>query len=148
MAIDLTTYSRNRCVAWNTAEKKGVYSNDLLDDAGKPDPAKCALYGVDVAVVKPITVADLPDAYASGATAALAALASEWNMTPDDVTWHLVLNARLQDEANETVKAHRPVSDKAKERAYTTMVKSLAAAHGINEAEAAKRFADVLSALK
>ena len=150
--IKLSDYERNRCVGWQTTAKdprgKGVYSADLIGEDGAVNAAMCQTLGIDPATVKPIKVEDLPAEYAQGSSEALAKLASEWEMSADDVVWHLVLNARLQDAANESVKLHRPVSDVAKTRAYTTMVAALAAQHGISKPEAEKRFADVLSALK
>lgn len=151
MAFDLRSFSRNRCVGWVRSEQakaagmkdvpgvgKGVYSGDLTDDDGNVSPARIKVYtdagvAIDPADVRPITVNDLPAPYSHSAKSALEAYVDEWNrdakpdekITANELMWRLVLNARLQDEANETVKRHRPVTDKAKERAYSTLVKAM-----------------------
>ena len=146
-SLDLKDFSRNRCVGWIsqaqakaagmkdvTTAGKGIYSNELTDDSGNVNAERCALFNIDPADVRSITVDDLPKEYGTSAKAALAAYVAEWNVgvkdasehiTADELVWRLILNARMQDEANETVKRHRPVTDKAKERAFSTIVKAL-----------------------
>jgi hypothetical protein len=141
--FDAKKMTRNRCIGWDPkgdgGKGAGIYAQDYLDAKGNVDTAACSKDGINPALVKLITVADLPGDYANGPKAALTKLASEWSnekdkWTPDEVAHYLALSARMQDEANESVKRHRPVTDRAAERAASTMTKILRA-QGKSEAE-------------
>lgn len=131
----LEEMTRNKTVGWDPKANKGkggaVGTSDLMDDDGKTvNVEKCKAFGVNPDTVRFITVADLPPDYAKGPDHALRALAKEWTTkdvvwTMQDVVYFLVLQSRLQDAANESLKAHRPVSDKAKDRASSTIIREL-----------------------
>jgi len=161
-AFTIKEMTRNRCVGWATPEQivemrkagseinfskvaAGIYTKDLLDDKGNVNTAACAAAGIQPASVTLITVNDLPADFANGPKAALTKLATEWSTdkvkwTPDEVAHYLAINARLQDEANESVKRHRPVTDKALDRAKSTLTKMLRAS-GKSDADIAKALA-------
>ena len=141
-AFKLTDLQRNRTLAWDKAGNKGagkaVTTSDLMKDDGvTPDPELCAKYGVDPKAVTYLTIDDLPEAFRKSATDAVRALAAEWSQgakdadgkpvkwTPDEVAWYLVIQSRLQDAANASIKAHRPVSDKALDKAVFTIIRNL-----------------------
>lgn len=44
-------------------------------------------------------------------------------MSNDDYVWSLVIADQMQVLANDSVKAHRPVTDRAKDRALSTLTK-------------------------
>lgn len=136
--FDIAKVNRNRCVGWVSegftlpdGEKvkkggKGVYTSDLMDDNGNVLPNLCTHYGIDPTTVKQLTVADIPAEYSQGVKQAVAKLAEEWSksyISADDVIWDLVISARMQEAANESVKQHRPVTDKAIDRAISSMMK-------------------------
>lgn len=143
-AFNPTSITRGRTVAWGVkkpGEKPGaITSVDLQDDNGKVDLEACKRFGVNPDVVRDITINDLPAEYAKGVKDALTKMAAEWSVgakdendkpvrwTPDDVAYYLVLQSRMQDAANETIKQHRPVSDKALDRATSAIVKNMKSA--------------------
>src|SRR5205814_820986 len=107
-------------------------SADLTNDEGVVNIEACKALNIDPKSVTFITLNDLPGDYANGPKSALTKLAAEWSndrvkWTPDEVAHYLALSARMQDEANESVKAHRPVTDTARERGASTMTKILRA---------------------
>ena len=150
-AFKMSEIKRNRTLAWDKTRNKGaggaVTTSDLMDDNGNVDNAACAKYGIDPKTVTFITVNDLPEAYRKGPKEALAALAAEWSTgkdddgnlvkwTPDEVSHFLVLGSRMQDAANASIKAKRPVSDKALDKAVNVVIKSLKS-QGKSQAEVA-----------
>lgn len=136
--FDVTKVTRNKCLAWdpkgNAGKGSGVYTNDVVDDKGNVVPAECAKYGIDPATVGYITAADMPAPMRESAKAAVAYAAKESNMTVDDYIWSLAVADIMQGLANDSVKAHRPVTDKAKDRAAGTLRKVLEA-QGKSKAE-------------
>ena len=150
-AFKMGEIKRNRTLAWDKTKNKGaggaVTTSDLLDESGNVDAALCSKYGVKPEAVTFITVADLPEAFRKGPKEALAALATEWSVgknedgspvkwTPDEVAHFLVLGSRMQDAANASIKAKRPVSDKALDKAVNVVIKSLKS-QGKSQAEVA-----------
>lgn len=152
-AFKLEEITRHRTVGWGilkAGEKpQAITTAHLSDDDGniltgdalaaKIKSFPKVVSPVDTKNLTPITVADLPKEYAQDAKSALAKLAAEWSdgakdengkpvkWTPDDVAHYLVLQSRMQDAANASIKVHRPVSDKALDRGVTTMVKGMKA---------------------
>ena len=129
---------RARPVGWNPGDGKtkasAIMSNDLTADDGTVLVEQCKTLNIDPATVKPLTLADLPPAYAQGAKEALAALAREWKWSEADTLYSLVIDSRLQQAVNDTLKKVRPVTDTAVDKAISTMRRSLRAA-GKTDAE-------------
>lgn len=149
-AFKTSEITRNRTIGWGkvkAGEKaRAITTADVLDNDGNiltGDALAARIKGfAECGPIKPedctlITVADLPAEYAKSSREALAKLASEWGeaevdgkkvkWTPDDVSYYLVLQSRMQDAANAFIKRHRPVSDKALERSYSALVKGMKA---------------------
>lgn len=145
--FDLAKVQRNKCLAWDATANKGkgagVYTNDLLNDDGSVNAELAKRYSVDPKAVVFLTAADLAPVYRESAKAALAAAAKEANMTNDDYVWSLVIGDIMQGLANNSVKAHRPVTDRAKDRATSTLRKVLEA-----QGKSAQEIDALLAALK
>ena len=126
---------RNRCVGWDPKENKGVYSNSMTNDDGSIRVEKAKLLGIDPATVKPITIADLHNRYGQSAKEALAQFVKDNDYaTPDDAVWDLIVASAMQNAANASVAEHRPVTDKAVERASFTL-RAVLKAQGKSDAE-------------
>lgn len=141
--FEITDITRYRTVGWGVTkagDKPGAITtaHTTKDDGKTVDLDACKRFGIDPAVgASHLTVADLPKEYSVGAREALVKLASEWSegakdkdgkpikWSPDDVMHYLVLQSRMQDAANVSIKQHRPVSDKALDRTVSTLVKAM-----------------------
>lgn len=125
--FDLAKVTRNKCLAWdpkgNSGKGSGVYTNDLLNDDGTVNADACKAHSVDIASVVYLTPNDLLPVYRESAKAALTAAAKDSSMSNDDYVWSLVIADQMQVLANDSVKAHRPVTDRAKDRALSTLTK-------------------------
>lgn len=136
--FDLKNVKRNKCLAWDATANKGkggaVVTADLLNDDGTVNETEAKAASVAVADVAYLTPADLPEPYRQGYKQALEFHAKESNMTPQDTLYRLIIMDAMQDLANASVAAHRPVTDKARERAESTLRKVLEA-QGKSEAE-------------
>lgn len=145
--FDPTKVQRNKCLAWdpkgNAGKGAGVYTSDLLNDDGSVNVEECKRYGVDPASVSYITFADLDEHYRKGPREAVAHAAKLAKMTTDDYIYSLVISDAMQDAANASVKAHRPVTDRAKDRAASTLRKVLEA-----QGKSAQEIDALLAALK
>lgn len=145
--FEIDKVTRNKCLAWdpkgNNGKGSGVYTNDLLNADGSVNTTLAQAYGVDPKAVVYLTVADLPAVYRESAKAALAAAAKEAKMSNDDYVWSLVISDQMQGLANDSVKGHRPVTDRAKDRAASTLRKVLEAS-----GKSAAEIDAVLAALK
>jgi hypothetical protein len=106
--FDLTSFSRKRPVAWDASAKKALTHDQFYDDDGKLSQKMVDQYKVDPSKLKPITLADLPDAYRADAKSAIAALAAERGWQADQTVWDLVLTAKLQMAVNTELAAIRP----------------------------------------
>lgn len=153
-AFKITDITRNRTVGWGTmpedakpgtvAKPRAITTADFTDKDGNVltgDALAARIKTVKGTVAADqigyITVSDLPSDYAKDARAALTKLAAEWSdgakdadgkpvkWSPDDVMHYLVLQSRMQDAANASIKQHRPVSDKALDRTVSTLVKTM-----------------------
>lgn len=150
-AFKTTDITRNRTVGWghmpedvkpgSATKPRALTTSDFTDKKGDlltGDALKARLAEVkgtvNPAQIGYITVVDLPAEYARDAKSALGKLAAEWSegtdgdgkaikWTPDEVAYYLVLQSRMQDAANATIKQHRPVTDKALDRSVSTVVK-------------------------
>ena len=131
-AFKVSDMKRKRTLGWDGKANDGrggaITTSDAMNDDGSINMEFCKAHGINPAAVTYITVNDLHGDYANGAKSALSRLAAEWSTekvkwTPDDVAHYLAINARLQDAANESVKQHRPLTDKAVDRATSTMFK-------------------------
>lgn len=125
--FDPTKVNRNKPLAWDAAQKppKAVYTSDLVNDDGSVNAEACAKFSVAPASVGYLTVVDLDGHYRGSAKEALEFHARESNMTSNDLMWKLVIQDAMQDKSNETLRAIRPVTDKARERAFGTVEKML-----------------------
>lgn len=137
-SFDLKTVKRNKCLAWDPAANKGkggaVVTADLLNDDGTVNTAEAQRHGVEASAIVYLTPSDLPEAYRQGYKQALEFHAKETEMTAQDTVYKLIIADAMQDLANASVAAHRPVTDKARERAESTLRKVLEA-QGKSEAE-------------
>lgn len=139
-AFKVEEITRNRTVGWGVVEAgtkaRAITTADCVDEKGNVNADFCKRFGIAPDAVNYITVRDLPKEYAESPRAALTKLAAEWSegkdkdgkpakWSPDDVMHYLVLLSRMQDAANASIKQHRPVSDKALDRATSTMVKTM-----------------------
>lgn len=153
-AFKVADITRNRTVGWgimpedakpgSTPKPRAITTADFTDAEGNllaGDALKAKVASVKGTVVVEqigyITVADLPKEYAESPRAALTKLAAEWSegskdadgkpvkWTSDEVMHYLSLQSRMQDAANASIKQHRPVSDKALDRATSTIVKTM-----------------------
>ena len=118
---------RNRCVGWDPKEKKARWSGDYQNEDGSVNAEACKRDGIEPGAIVPISVADLPPAYAQSAKTALEAHAKEAEMDGNDLVWKLVLEDAMQKLVNRSVNQNRPVTDKAKDRAISTLRKILEA---------------------
>lgn len=141
--FDPKKVQRNKCLAWdakaNQGKGAGVYTGDLLNDDGTVNTDKARAFGVDPAAVVYLTPSDIPTKYLHDgkltAKSALQAYTADGNYaTADDAILDLIVASVMQDLANASVKAHRPVTDKAVSRATSTLRKVLAA-QGKTDAE-------------
>lgn len=125
--FDPTKVNRNKPLAWDAAQKppKAVYTSDLMNDDGTINTGSATKYAVPTDAIVFLTVADLDLPYRESAKSALEYHARESNMAPNDLMWKLVIQDAMQDKSNETLRALRPVTDKARERAFGTVEKML-----------------------
>ena len=137
-SFDLKAVKRNKCLAWDPTANKGkggaVVTADLLNDDNTVNEPEAARVGVKAADVIYLTPVDLAEPYRQGYKQALEFHAKENEMTAQDMVYKLVVMDAMQDLANASVAAHRPVTDKARERAESTLRKVLEA-QGKSEAE-------------
>ena len=116
---------RNRALGWDAAEKKAVLTSDLmLEDGETVDVAKCETLKINPKSVAYLTTGDLPPAYSENWKTALTAHAAATGYPANDLTWKLVIADAMQDAANKSVAEFRPITDKAMERASSTMVRT------------------------
>ena len=136
--FDLKAVKRNKCLAWDVAANKGkggaIVTADLLNDDGSVNEAEAKRFAVAPADAVYLTPADLAEPYRQGYKQALEFHAKESEMSAQDMVYKLVVMDAMQDLANASVAAHRPVTDKARERAESTLRKVLEA-QGKTEAE-------------
>ena len=136
--FDLKAVKRNKCLAWDATANKGkggaVVTADLLNDDNTINEAEAARVAVKPADVIYLTPADLPEPYRQGDKQALEFHAKENEMTAQDMVYKLVVMDAMQDLANASVAAHRPVTSKARERMESTFRK-LMEGQGKTEAE-------------
>ena len=144
--FDLKAVKRNKCLAWDVAANKGkggaIVTADLLNDDGSVNEAEAKRFAVAPADAVYLTPADLAEPYRQGYKQALEFHAKESEMTAQDMVYKLVVMDAMQDLANASVAAHRPVTDKAKDRAEST-VRKIAEAQGVTP----EKLAEILAIL-
>ena len=135
--FDLTKVTRNKCLGWvpkgsklpdgSVSKGQAIITSMLVNDDDSVNAELAREHGIDPKLVVYLTPSDLNPAYAAGVKSALEYHAKECDMSKDDLVYKLIIADAMQDAANKSVGAFRPVTDKAKERAYSTMVKLLEA---------------------
>lgn len=129
--FDLKAVKRNKCLKWDAAANKGkggaLVTSDFLNDDGTVNSGLAASVGVKDTDVVYLTPADLPEPYRQGYKQALEFHAKENEMSAQDTVYRLIIADAMQDLANASVAAFRPITDKARERAESTLRKVLQA---------------------
>lgn len=135
--FELSKVTRNKCIGWaakgsklpdgSVSKGQALITSMFMNDDDTVNVSKAAEYSLKPEQVVYLTPADLNPAYTQGVKAAMEYHAKECDMSKDDLVYKLIVADAMQDAANKSVAAFRPVTDKAKERAYSTMVKLLEA---------------------
>lgn len=140
-AFDPKSVQRERALAWNEKANGGkggaITTSDLMNDDSSVNETKCKEWSVSPARVTFITVADLGEPYTHGASRIqdiVKHAAADAGYSPNDYVLSLVLKDAMQTAYNASVRAIRPVTDRAKERASNTL-RTVLRAQGKTEAE-------------